>query len=61
MQKKFAGASAETLLKFAAKEFAGRCVFATSLSAEDQVITHVIAREKLDIPLVTLDTGRLFQ
>ena len=61
LRERFAGASAETLLKFAAKEFAGRCVFATSLSAEDQVITHVIAREKLDIPLVTLDTGRLFQ
>ena len=33
--------------------------FATSLGAEDMVITDLIARAKVDIELFTLDTGRL--
>ncbi len=33
--------------------------FATSLSAEDMVVTDFIARHKLPIHVVTLDTGRL--
>jgi phosphoadenosine phosphosulfate reductase len=44
-------------LRFAIK---GRIVFTTSLGLEDQVIAHVIASEKLDIEIMTLDTGRLF-
>ena len=47
-------------LRLAAEHFAGRLVFATSLGAEDQVITDLIARLELPIPIVTLDTGRLF-
>jgi phosphoadenosine phosphosulfate reductase len=33
--------------------------FASSLGAEDQVLTHMIAEASLDIPIFTLDTGRL--
>jgi phosphoadenosine phosphosulfate reductase len=40
--------------------FPGRIVFATSLGIEDQVITHKIFTEDLDIKVITLDTGRLF-
>lgn len=47
-------------LRRAGEEFAGRIVFTTSFGAEDQVITDIIAREQLPIPIVTLDTGRLF-
>lgn len=47
-------------MQLAAANFPGRLVFATSLGAEDQVITDLIARLKLPIPIVTLDTGRLF-
>lgn len=47
-------------LRRAGEEYAGRIVFTTSFGAEDQVITDIIAREKLSIPIVTLDTGRLF-
>ena len=47
-------------LASAAEEFAGRIVFTTSFGAEDQVITDIIARKELNIPIVTLDTGRLF-
>lgn len=47
------------------KSVAGKIVFTTSLGLEDQVLTHVIAShviamQKLDIEIVTLDTGRLF-
>jgi len=39
----------------------GRIVFTTSLGIEDQAITHAIAAHKIDIEIVTLDTGRLFK
>ena len=35
--------------------------FASSFGEEDQVITHIIAKQRLDINIFTLDTGRLFQ
>ena len=37
-----------------------RPVFASSLGQEDQVILHLIAAHQLAIPVITLDTGRLF-
>lgn len=40
--------------------FLGRVVFSTSLGQEDQVITHLIASNKLPIKIFSLDTGRLF-
>jgi sulfate adenylyltransferase large subunit/phosphoadenylyl-sulfate reductase (thioredoxin) len=39
----------------------GTIVFTTSFGLEDQVILHLVAEQNLDIELVTLDTGRLFQ
>jgi 3'-phosphoadenosine 5'-phosphosulfate sulfotransferase (PAPS reductase)/FAD synthetase len=36
-------------------------IFTTSLGQEDQVITDVVFGNNLDIAVVTLDTGRLFQ
>lgn len=47
-------------LSWSAQMFPGKVTFATSLGAEDQVITHVIAVNKLPISIFTLDTGRLF-
>lgn len=35
--------------------------FASSFGEEDQVITHMIAQQRLNINIFTLDTGRLFQ
>jgi phosphoadenosine phosphosulfate reductase len=35
--------------------------FATSFGEEDQVITYLIASQKIPIKIFTLDTGRLFQ
>jgi len=44
-----------------ASQFKGRVVFTTSLGIEDQVITDMIFSNNLDIRVVTLDTGRLFE
>ncbi len=38
----------------------GTIIFTSSLGIEDQLITHHIATQKLDIGIITLDTGRLF-
>lgn len=54
------GMSAHGILETVSQEFRGRAAFATSLGLEDQVITHIIAENDLDIPIFTLDTGRLF-
>jgi len=56
----FAGKLDETgeLLRLAAVDFAP-AVQASSLGAEDVVITHLINRLRLDIPVFVLDTGLL--
>jgi phosphoadenosine phosphosulfate reductase len=46
-------------LQTAAGAHAGRIVQASSLGAEDMVVTDLIARHRLDIPVATLDTGAL--
>ncbi len=60
-QALLAGKSAEKILSFVNEKFNGDAVFASSLGAEDQVIFDMIDKLKLDIPVFTLDTGRLFQ
>ena len=47
------------VLRSAAAEHTGRIVQATSLGAEDMVITHLIARHYLGISIATLETGQL--
>ncbi|WP_240008604.1 phosphoadenylyl-sulfate reductase [Pseudaquidulcibacter saccharophilus] len=47
-------------LKAIRENIDGRIIFTTSLGIEDQLLTHHIASQKLDIEIVTLDTGRLF-
>jgi phosphoadenosine phosphosulfate reductase len=47
------------VLRKAAHVHAGRIVQATSLGAEDMVLTDLIARHALPITLATLDTGKL--
>ena len=48
-----------SVLKAAASEHAGRIVQATSLGAEDMVVTDLIARHGLGIAVATLQTGML--
>ena len=54
------GAPAEDVLADAACRFPGRVAFASSLGLEDQVLTALIAAAQIDIPIFTLDTGRLY-
>jgi len=54
------GKSIEENLAWLGTRFAGRIVFTTCLGIEDQVITHMIFKNDLDIKVATLDTGRLF-
>ncbi len=52
-------ASALAVLRRVATQHAGTVVQATSLGAEDMVVTDLIARHGLAIPVATLDTGML--
>ncbi|MFW5689596.1 MAG: phosphoadenylyl-sulfate reductase [Spirochaetota bacterium] len=54
------GLEAVALLAFTAREYEGAITFASSLGAEDQVVTHMIASGHLAVPVFTLDTGRMF-
>jgi len=60
MKAELENKDAETVIRRAWETFGEALVFATSLAAEDQVITDMIARNRWPIPFVTLDTGRLF-
>lgn len=47
-------------LKLVREFIPGRIVFTTSFGVEDQLVTHSIFTQGLDIDVVTIDTGRLF-
>lgn len=48
-----------TLLHIAANDYPSRVTQASSLGAEDVVITHLVQSLKLDIPVFVLETGKL--
>jgi phosphoadenosine phosphosulfate reductase len=52
-------AHAVAVLQSAASEHVGRIVQATSLGAEDMVVTDLIARHHLGVAVATLQTGKL--
>jgi phosphoadenosine phosphosulfate reductase len=56
-----ANATPEEVLRFFLQEFGQQVAFATSLGAEDQVITRMIAEIDPAAYIFTLDTGRMFQ
>ena len=60
IQARLEGLTAEEILADAAARYPGRVALASSLGVEDQALTHMIAEAKLDIPVFTLDTGRLY-
>ena len=49
------------MLRKVALQFPGKVVFTTSLGIEDQVIADMIFSNNIDVKVVTLDTGRLFE
>jgi phosphoadenosine phosphosulfate reductase len=54
------GLSNAQALALLAEKFPGQVTFSSSFSYEDQVITHDILENNIDISIFTLDTGRLF-
>ena len=61
LNNRFKNLLPEEILRQLAIDFSGRIVFTTSFGYEDQVITDMICTHQLNIRLVTLDTGRLFE
>lgn len=60
LKNQLSGKSVDENLSMLISFFPGQVIFTTSLGIEDQVITHKIFTNNLDIKVVTLDTGRLF-
>jgi phosphoadenosine phosphosulfate reductase len=60
LKKLLTGLTIEEQLNTLVQLFNGEIIFTTSLGIEDQVITHKIFSNNLDIKVITLDTGRLF-
>ncbi len=59
LTKQMAGLDAAAVLKKITEKF-DKVVFSTSFQYEDQVITHLIATNNLNIEIFTIDTGRHF-
>ena len=60
MELNFENVHVADILKQIAEKYPTSAAFSTSLSEEDQVITHYIFANNLPIRVFTLDTGRLF-
>ena len=54
------GLTAEEILEKVHELFGNKVTFATSMGAEDQVITHMLAKISKSANIFTLDTGRVF-
>ena len=54
------GKSSVEILNHVIELFKGRIIFASSLGAEDQVLTHMLTNIDPEFRIFTLDTGRLF-
>ena len=61
LNKKVVGLNPIEALQLVSEMYKGKIVFTTSFGYEDQVITDMIFKNNIDIELVTLDTGRLFE
>ena len=55
------GKTIEETLTLLCLAYPDKVIFTTSLGIEDQVITHKIFTNNLNIRVITLDTGRLFR
>ncbi|HOW40137.1 MAG TPA: phosphoadenylyl-sulfate reductase [Bacteroidales bacterium] len=60
LREQLTGRSVEDSLSELVKQFPSQVIFTTSFGIEDQVLTHKIFSNNLNIKVVTLDTGRLF-
>jgi phosphoadenosine phosphosulfate reductase len=57
---RFKASTIHEVLVFFLNKFKGKIAFASSLGAEDQVLTHLITGIDPTVRIFTLDTGRLF-
>jgi len=60
LNEKWAGLTAIEIIEKALELFGSKITFATSLGAEDQVITYMISKIDKSTNIITLDTGRVF-
>jgi len=60
LNARFQDASPQEVLKYFLNDYDGKIALASSLGAEDQVLTDIIVSVKKDARIFTLDTGRLF-
>lgn len=60
LNERFASSSPQEVLEYFLKEYEGRIALSSSLSIEDQVLTHMIVQINPKTRIFTLDTGRLF-
>jgi len=60
LNRKFSSKSPEEVLKYFLKKYKGKIALASSLGAEDQVLTHMVANIYPETRIFTLDTGRMF-
>jgi phosphoadenosine phosphosulfate reductase len=60
LNEQWAKLSAQEIIKKALELFGSKITFATSLGAEDQVITYMLSKIDKSANIITLDTGRVF-
>lgn len=60
LNERFAKVSPAEVIQFCVNEFHSGITLSSSLGAEDQLLTHIIATEKFPVTIFTLDTGRLY-
>jgi phosphoadenosine phosphosulfate reductase len=60
LNHQYKNAAPSEIMQFCAAKFPGKTILSSSLGEEDQLLTHIIATEKIPVKVFTLDTGRLF-
>jgi phosphoadenosine phosphosulfate reductase len=60
MNRRCKGKSAIEIAELAISEFGDKIALASSLGAEDQVLTHMLVQIDPSVRIFTLDTGRMF-
>jgi len=60
LNERVKGLSTQKILEFFIKEYDGKVALGSSLGAEDQVLTDMIAKIDTTTKVFTLDTGRIF-
>lgn len=60
LNKQFENAKPEEIISYFLSEYKGKIALSSSLGAEDQILTHLVASIDKSCRIFTLDTGRLF-